>query len=93
MAHSTAVRLLLGGRVQGVNFRDFAQRQADLLGLAGYVRNTPDGSVEVVAEGRRSVVVHFIEELMTGPPGAKVISTETEWLEPSGAYPDFSIRY
>ena len=92
MVHSAAVRLVLRGRVQGVNFRDFAMREAGVMGLTGYVRNMPDGSLEVTAEGRRSVVLHFIEELMSGPPGAKVIATDTEWLEPSGAYPDFSIR-
>jgi acylphosphatase len=78
--------------VQGVNFRDFARREAEHTGLTGFARNLPDGSLEVTVEGRRSLVLHFIEELMSGPPGAKVIATETEWLEPSGAYPDFGIR-
>ena len=92
MAQTTAVRLTLRGRVHGVSFRDFAQRQAGHIGLVGYVRNVPDGTVEVVAEGRPSDLLHFIEELMEGPPQARGTAVDTEWLTPTGGFAEFSIR-
>ena len=65
-------RIRVFGRVQGVWFRGATQRRARSLGVAGWVRNRPDGSVEAVFEGTRSAVeaaVHFCRE---GPPGARV---------------------
>jgi acylphosphatase len=92
MPENALVHLTLRGQVQGVNFRDFTKRLADSLGLVGYVENMADSTVLVVAEGRRSSMGGFIEALMAGPPRARVISTDTKWLAPSGTYPDFSIR-
>jgi acylphosphatase len=93
MPENASVRLTLRGRVQGVSFRDFTKRLADRLGLVGYVENMADGTVQAVAEGRRSSMGGFIEALMAGPPQARVSSVDTEWLPPTGAYADFSIHY
>jgi acylphosphatase len=88
-----AVRLIFGGRVQGVNFRDFTRRQAEEHHLVGCVRNLEDGTVQVIAEGQRPDILHFIEQLMSGPPHAVVNSVDTQWVKPSGDFTDFSIRY
>lgn len=70
------VRLLVSGRVQGVGFRAFAQRQADRLGIDGWVRNLPDGRVEALAAGEETAVAAFIDALRRGPLIARVASVE-----------------
>ena len=75
---STA-RFLVHGRVQGVGFRWFVSRQAQTLGVTGYVRNLVDGSVEVLAQAVDPVVLKRLEELLgRGPRGAAVESVERE---------------
>lgn len=66
------VHLEISGRVQGVGFRWFARERARAMGLAGWVRNRADGSVEVVADGPDDIVERFVRELRAGPPGASV---------------------
>jgi acylphosphatase len=70
------VRILVSGRVQGVGFRAFAQRQADRLGIDGWVRNLPDGRVEALAAGDDDAVAAFIEALRRGPLIARVAGVE-----------------
>jgi len=65
-------RFLVSGRVQGVGFRYFARQRADRLGVAGFARNLPDGSVEVVAEGDASALQAFEDALRQGPSFAEV---------------------
>lgn len=80
------------GRVQGVGFRWFVQEHATRLGLTGYVRNLPDGSVEVVAEGERSALEEFLAfVLQVGPPGARVVEVSVHWGEATGEFLEFSI--
>lgn len=74
------MRLIFGGRVQGVNFRDFTRRQAEEHHLVGCVRNLEDGTVQVIAEGQRPDILHFIEQLMSGHP----MPPSTRWI-PSGS--------
>lgn len=62
------------GRVQGVGFRWFTRETARELGLRGTVRNAPDGTVEVVAEGPEAAVARLRSRLEEGPPGAEVAS-------------------
>lgn len=69
MAHR---RYLISGRVQGVGFRWFAQRNARRLGVTGYARNLSNGQVEVVAEGSDEALMAMEGELKIGPPGARV---------------------
>jgi acylphosphatase len=69
-------RYLVRGRVQGVGYRYFVQREADALGATGFVRNLPDGSVEVVAEGSDGVLAQLEARLREGPSFARVSDVE-----------------
>lgn len=64
------------GRVQGVGFRAAAVRQAHLLGLAGWVRNAPDSSVEALLQGPVDQVDRMLSWLHAGPPAARVDQVE-----------------
>ena len=87
------VKVRVYGRVQGVGYRYFTRRHAKALGLKGYVRNMPDGSVEVVAEGPRDKVEMLIEHLKEGPWLAEVRDVKVEYEEPKGDYDDFYIKW
>ena len=87
------VRILVGGRVQGVGFRAFAARTATRLDLVGGVRNLADSRVELEVEGRRTVIEILLRELKTGPSAAHVTKIETEWSTAIGRYSSFSIWY
>lgn len=84
--------LCIEGRVQGVFFRASAREEASRLGLKGWVRNCPDGSVEAVAEGEREKIAAFKAWCHRGPPGARVQSVRLEWEEYQGAFPDFRVK-
>lgn len=91
---TATLRAVARGRVQGVNFREYVMTRARFLGLAGYVRNLPDGrSVEVVAEGPRSDLEQLLEHLHEGPRMSRVDAVDVEWGEPSGAYDHFGVAY
>jgi acylphosphatase len=87
-----AKRYLISGRVQGVGFRFFAEAQASVEGVHGYVRNLPDGRVEVLVEGDDESVERVERALRRGPGGARVESVEVERVPPSGRATGFSIR-
>ena len=70
------VRLLVRGRVQGVGFRWFVRERARAAGLAGWVRNLPDGTVELEASGAGEAVERLAAAVAQGPPGASVTSVE-----------------
>ena len=72
------------GDVQGVGFRYFVQRRAEEMGLAGWVRNLPDGSVEVVAEGSRAALGRLLELLGKGPGIAGVDRVDAVWGSETG---------
>ena len=84
---------IITGRVQGVNYRAFTRRQAIALGLAGWVRNRPDGAVEVTAEGDEARLQLMERILREGPPLARVDTIELTWGDASGEYSDFHIRH
>lgn len=90
---SQRLRVRLFGRVQGVGFRAFTRRAARRYGLAGYVRNVADGSVEVVAEGPVDDLNALLQALSEGPPGADVREMEQDWLPATGDSAPFEIRY
>ncbi len=79
------------GRVQGVNYRATAQREARRRGLRGWVRNAPDGSVLIDVEGEPSAVDAFLAWCAEGPPAAKVATIETTRADPVG-YEEFTIQ-
>lgn len=86
-------RYLIGGRVQGVGFRFFAQRTASRLGLLGWVRNLPDGGVELEAQGDQNSLASFESALRQGPRGAQVAHFEhTEISDEPDAGTAFAIR-
>ncbi|HHF55963.1 MAG TPA: acylphosphatase [Thermoplasmatales archaeon] len=80
------------GKVQGVWFRAHTKDMADKLGIKGWVRNVPDGSVEAVFEGDDESVEKIIEWCHRGPPLARVEGVEVEYEEPKGEE-KFEIRY
>jgi acylphosphatase len=71
-----ARRFLVRGRVQGVGFRWFVEREAHILGIAGWVRNNHDGSVEVLAQGTRDQLSALHSRLREGPRAARVDAVE-----------------
>ncbi|MBL8603039.1 MAG: acylphosphatase [Myxococcales bacterium] len=79
------------GRVQGVFFRATTQREARRLALTGWVRNRPDGSVEVVAEGDDDTLRDFVGWVQRGPSSARVDRVETRWRSYTGDFTDFRI--
>jgi acylphosphatase len=79
------------GRVQGVFFRAEASSRARSLGLAGWVRNLPDGSVEAAFEGGQEPVESMLRWCEHGPAGASVVSVSVEWEAPLGAL-GFEVR-
>jgi len=86
-------RAIVRGRVQLVMYRDFAARTARRLGVSGTVRNLPDGSVEIVAQGAPSALAAYLERLRRGPLLSKVEHVDAEWQEPTEALRDFEIVY
>jgi acylphosphatase len=81
----TRAHIIVTGLVQGVGYRWFVSHHALQLGLAGFVRNLREGSVEVEVEGERSLVQEMIGQLRLGPRAAHVTDLRVEWLEPSRA--------
>ena len=75
---ATAVRVKIRGIVHGVSFRSSMARMAGDLGVKGWVRNQPDGSVEAILEGDDTKVRRLIEWARTGPPRARVDRIEVE---------------
>jgi acylphosphatase len=82
----------VSGDVQGVFFRDSARQRAGNLGLAGWVRNLPDGRVEAVIEGPREKVREMVRWCEEGPPHAGVEDVEAEFEAPGGDLDGFEVR-
>jgi len=80
------------GRVQGVGFRWFVVRSAEVLGLTGWVRNLEDRSVEVVAEGPSATLDQLTLALSEGPPGARVESIDQRRDPATGSFERFRVR-
>jgi acylphosphatase len=85
-------RFLVSGRVQGVGFRYFARRVAGRLGIAGWVRNLPDGSVEAVADGTPEELARFQAELRIGPTLAEVTRVTATASDPDEPLAGFEVR-
>ena len=82
---------LVTGRVQGVWFRDSARKQAQQLGITGWVRNCRDGRVEVMACGEQTILKQFEQWLWQGSPLAKVQNVDVEY-QAWQQFDDFEIR-
>lgn len=93
MKEIVRAHLYISGIVQGVFFRSHTQNVAHSLDLAGWVKNLPDGRVEVVAEGPKDKLEQLIRWCHKGPPGASVNNVEIHWEETTGEFKIFEIRY
>lgn len=82
----------MSGLVQGVFFRASTREQARRLGLTGWVRNLPDGRVEVLACGERERLERLLEWLHEGPPHADVSRVEVDWREQADEHAEFEVR-
>lgn len=91
MSAGAAARLTAAvtGRVQGVGYRYFVTTHARRLGLTGRVRNEPDGSVSLEAEGPRAALETLLVHLHEGPPAAEVEAVDEAWGPAEGAYDRF----
>jgi len=87
------VHVLAGGRVQGVAYRFYAEKHAGRLGITGWVRNLPDGRVEVLAEGSAESVETFLDRLREGPSQARVETFDVRREPPKGEFRDFRLNF
>lgn len=87
-----ARRYIVRGRVQGVGFRWFVEREACILQVAGWVRNNSDGTVEVLAQGTRDQLAGLRSRLREGPRAARVDEVEVSEAEPVSGLTAFQVR-
>lgn len=93
MAEKVGARIVVSGVVQGVGFRFFTVNLARRLGLRGWVKNKPDGTVEIRAEGDKPAMFAFINELRIGPRWATVRDVNVQWTPPEDSYHSFDIVF
>ena len=84
--------VIVTGRVQGVSYRAYTEREARRLGLRGWVRNRSDGTVEAVFEGPRATVEAMVAWCRRGSPAARVADVQVAWGPPENE-PAFEVRY
>ena len=84
---------MVHGDVQGVGFRYFVMRTARPLGIRGWVRNLPDGAVELEAEGERPVLEQLLRAVRIGPRGAHVTRVEAHWMPATGGLEPFDLTF
>ena len=89
---SVSIHIFASGRVQGVGFRYYVNIQAKQLGVTGFVRNTHDGRLEVLAEGSRSDLESLEQAIQTGPELAFVTEVDVRWTPPTYRYAGFYIQ-
>ena len=87
------LHLLISGHVQGVSFRAHTQKKSLELGLTGWVRNLPDGRVEVQAHGPKDKLEILHQWAGQGPTAARVTEVKAEWMQAANSETTFSIRY
>lgn len=88
-----AFNAIIHGIVQGVAFRHYTRKEASGLNLVGFVRNLPNGTVEVLAEGEEEALGKLETWLDQGPPSARVESVDLTRCEPEGRYNAFTVRF
>jgi acylphosphatase len=92
LPRAARLHLVITGRVQGVGFRYAAVDEARRLGLVGWTRNCPDGTVEIAAEGPRERLDQLAAWSHAGPPGAAVTHVAVDWSDATGEFSGFRIR-
>ena len=85
--------IILTGLVQGVGFRFFIHRNAQQLGLKGYVKNMYDGSVLTLVEGEKGIINELFKKLKIGPRSASVSNARIEWGDFKNEFSTFEIEY
>jgi acylphosphatase len=93
METNVRAHVVISGRVQGVFFRAETQRAAQRLGVAGWVRNRFDGTVEALFEGPTTKVHQAVDWCWQGSPMANVSDVSVQWEDYTGEFDDFSITY
>lgn len=93
MSTVITLKIIVTGRVQGVGYRWFARESAQELELSGYVKNLPDGDVEVVAQGREEQVWKLTNILRQGPSFSKVIDLNITELADKHLYDSFEVSF
>lgn len=91
MEEIVRAHVCVSGKVQGVGFRAFAQRQANSRTLHGWVRNRAEGGVELEIEGPQASVHTFLQALHEGPPLSQVLHVTVDWKEPNRQTERFQI--
>jgi acylphosphatase len=92
MPEDETAKVRVTGRVQGVGFRAWTEREARRLGLKGWVRNEPDGAVIAFLAGPAATVATMLERVRHGPPGARVIAVEPLPSDGQEIPPDFRVN-
>jgi acylphosphatase len=86
------LRAIVTGEVQGVGYRAFTRHYARRFGVTGYARNRADGSVVVIAEGRRDALEHLLLYLRRGPQMGRVDALATHWEPATGEFAGFTVQ-
>ena len=87
------VEIIISGRVQDVLFRATTQDKAKQLNIYGYVRNEPDGTVKIIAEGHKDRLIELVDWCYVGVKHAKVNNEEVSWHDATNEFTDFTIQY
>jgi acylphosphatase len=87
------IHCVVHGLVQGVNFRAATRREAERLGVRGWVRNLEDETVELVAEGEEAALFDLLGWLRRGPRLARVERIDEAWEAPDGGFAGFAVRF
>ncbi|EIJ82141.1 acylphosphatase [Bacillus methanolicus PB1] len=87
------LRIIVSGKVQGVGFRYFTQMKANTYGITGWVRNLPNGNVEIIAEGNKEDLVLFLNSIKDGNPFSRVSRIETAETNEISGFTSFTIKY
>jgi acylphosphatase len=87
------MRCIILGKVQGVQYRVYAQDSAVELDLVGYVQNLPDGTVEVLAQGMPDTLKEFVEYLYEGSLSSEVESLSVDWQSAKKTFTEFSVLH
>lgn len=87
------VHVYYSGMVHGVGFRFTAEHIAHQLGVSGWVKNLPDGRVELLSEGEEKALKEFLGKIRNGPLKDYIQDVDISWSEPTGEFKDFDIRF
>ena len=93
MADNVRAHAIISGRVQGVFYRLETKRAADQIGVTGWVKNRPEGTVEAVFEGARNQVDAVLKWCWDGPRLAKVDHVDVTWETFAGEFTQFDVTY